>query len=73
MNKVKQEVIEVEAESLHAFLQEETMRRVDNIEADYKEGAERRIPEINFRQLVIPFGIMFASIIVHHVVQFVCF
>lgn len=72
MSKKKdvEKIIEVEADSLQAFMSEELKRRIQYMESQNDLGVEPEVTKISKIQLVVPFIFTVLTLILYYIVQF---
>ena len=69
-NEHRREVIEVEADTLQDFMNEELERRITYMEKQTEDGAEPDVKKITKIQLLIPFVFAAVTVVMHLAVQF---
>lgn len=72
-NEHKREVIEVEADTLQDFMNEELDRRIAYMEKQNEEGVEPEVKEITRTELLIPFIFAGITAVMHLAVQFIAY
>ena len=72
-NEHKREVIEVEADTLRDFMNEELDRRIAYMEKQNEEGVEPEVKKITKTELLIPFIFAAITAVMHLAVQFIVY